>query len=443
LFCINRRKDRELFFDKKNECLTKKEKHKLQSELLVDLVKRVYDSVPAYRAKMDAINIKPSDIKSIDDIVKLPFTTKQDLRDNYPFGMFSTDKKDIIRVHASSGTTGKLTVVGYTKYDIEVWAECCARSLVAAGADANSLLHVAYGYGLFTGGLGLHYGGERLGLTVVPVSAGNTPRQIQLIIDFKADGICCTPSYAIYLADEIIKAGYTAKDLNLKWGLFGAEPWSEEMRNEIEDKLGLKAYDIYGLSEIAGPGVASECEFQKGAHIWDDHFYPEIVDVDTLEPLPIGERGELVFTTLTKQGMPLIRYRTRDITALDDSPCPCKRTGYRIKRIKGRSDDMLIIRGVNVFPSQIESALIGSDDKISSHYHITVDRVKNLDVMEIAIELKQDAKFDEVKDIEALVSKLETVIGSAIGVSAQVKLVSYASIKRSEGKAQRVTDKRK
>ncbi|MDR2267175.1 MAG: phenylacetate--CoA ligase [Christensenellaceae bacterium] len=431
-----------MYYDQKNECLDKVAKKKLQSERLIDVVNRVYEAVPPYRAKMDKANIKPSDIKSIDDIVKLPFTTKQDLRDNYPFGMLATNKEDIVRLHASSGTTGKLTVVGYTKSDIDIWSACCARGLVAAGANTSSTLHVAYGYGLFTGGLGLHYGGELLGLTVVPVSAGNTPRQLTLLVDFAADGICCTPSYAVYLADELIKAGYTAKDLNLKWGIFGAEPWSEEMRKEIEEKLGIKAYDIYGLSEISGPGVASECEYQIGSHIWDDHFYPEVIDVDTLKPLPYGERGELVFTTLTKEGMPLIRYRTRDITALDDSPCPCGRTGLRLKRIKGRSDDMLIIRGVNVFPSQVESALIASDERISSHYHITVDRVNNLDVMEIAIELKADAKFDEIKEIEELVSKVKSDISSAIGVSASVKLVSYGSVKRSEGKAQRVTDKR-
>ncbi|MDR0696883.1 MAG: phenylacetate--CoA ligase [Christensenellaceae bacterium] len=431
-----------MFYDKKQECLSKRAKHKLQSERLIDVVKRVYESVPTYRAKMDAIGLQPTDIKSIDDIVKLPFTTKQDLRDNYPFGMFARGPEDIIRVHASSGTTGKLTVVGYTKKDIDLWAECCARGLAAVGAEKKSLLHVAYGYGLFTGGLGLHYGGELLGLTVVPVSAGNTQRQIQLMVDFKADGICCTPSYAVFLGDELKKANYSTKDLNLKWGLFGAEPWTEEMRREIEEKLGLKAYDIYGLSEIAGPGVASECEFQTGSHIWDDYFYPEIVDLDTLKPLPIGERGELVFTTLTKEGMPLIRYRTRDITALDDSPCPCGRTGVRLNRIKGRSDDMLIIRGVNVFPSQIESALISSDERISSHYHITVDRINNLDVIEIAIELKEDAIFDEIKSIEGLVSKVKADVASAIGVTADIKLLSCGSIKRSEGKAQRVTDKR-
>ncbi|MDR3185241.1 MAG: phenylacetate--CoA ligase [Christensenellaceae bacterium] len=432
-----------MFYEPKQECLSNNEKRALQSERLIDTVKRVYENVAPYRAKMDQAGVKPSDIRGIEDIVKLPFTTKKDLRENYPFGMFASPQKDIIRIHASSGTTGKLTVVGYSKADIDLWARCCARGLAAVGATQESVLHVAYGYGLFTGGLGMHYGGELMGLTVVPVSSGNTARQLTLLKDFKADGICCTPSYAVFLADELIKAGFSAKDLNLKWGLFGAEPWTDEMRREIEEKLGLKAYDIYGLSEISGPGVASECEFQRGSHIWDDYFYPEIIDIDTLQPLPIGERGELVFTTLTKEGMPLIRYRTRDITALDDSPCPCGRTGVRLNRIKGRSDDMLIIRGVNVFPSQIESAIINSDERISTHYHIVVDRINNLDTMEIMVELRDDAQIDQIKEIEDIKKKLTSDITSAIGISANVRLVSGGSITRSEGKAKRVTDNRK
>ncbi len=388
------------YYQKNIECMPIAEKRELQSKLLRDVVKRVYETVAPYRKKMDGAGIKPDDIKSIDDIVKLPFTTKSDLRDNYPFGMFSASKSDIVRLHASSGTTGKLTVVGYTQKDLDVWAECCARAIVAAGGDRNWTVHVAYGYGLFTGGLGVHYGAEKLGAVAVPVSAGNTPRQIMLMKDFEADIICCTPSYAIFLADEIKKAGLSKADLKLKAGLFGAEPWTEEMRKEIEEKLGIKAYDIYGLSEICGPGVASECEYQVGSHINDDHYFPEIVDVDTLEPLPYGEKGELVFTTLDKEGIPLIRYRTRDITALDNAPCKCGRTGVRIARIKGRSDDMLIIRGVNVFPSQIESVLMSSDKRVTSHYHIYVDRINNLDIMDIEVELDPSVAFDEIKTVE-------------------------------------------
>ncbi|MFA5449808.1 MAG: phenylacetate--CoA ligase [Clostridia bacterium] len=431
-----------MYYNQKLECLTADEKRELQSQRLVALVSKVYNNVPYYRAKMQAAGVSTSDIKSIDDIVKLPFTTKQDLRDNYPFGMFAVPKSEIIRVHASSGTTGKLTVVGYTKNDINVWAECCARALVAAGADINSTVHVAYGYGLFTGGLGMHYGGELMGATVVPVSSGNTARQIMLMKDFQADIICCTPSYAIYLADEMAKQGFTPEDFNLKAGIFGAEPWTNEMRDEIEAKLKIKAYDIYGLSEISGPGVAAECAYQTGSHIYDDHFYPEIVGEDTLMPVPYGEKGELVFTTLTKEGIPLIRYRTRDITMLDNSPCPCGRTGLRISRIKGRSDDMLIIRGVNIFPSQIESVLMSSDKRISPHYHINIDRINNLDIMEIEIELDSSVAFDEIKTIEEVKRKLAADIASAIGVYANIKLVSCGSIARSEGKAKRVTDKR-
>ncbi|MDD3947363.1 MAG: phenylacetate--CoA ligase, partial [Clostridia bacterium] len=367
-----------MVFNQQAECMSKEEKKVLQSERLRSVVARVYDNVATYRAKMDEIKLKPADIKSIDDIVKLPFTTKHDLRSNYPFGMFASPKENIVRLHASSGTTGKLTVAGYTQKDIDVWSECCARSLAAIGGGKGTVVHIAYGYGLFTGGLGMHYGAELLGATAVPVSSGNTQRQIMLLKDFGAEILCCTPSYAIYLADEMAKMNLTPADFNLKSGIFGAEPWTHEMRLDIEKKLGIKAYDIYGLSEISGPGVASECVYQTGSHINDDYFYPEIVSVDTLEPVVPGERGELVFTTLCKEGMPLIRYRTRDITALEYAPCACGRTGPRISRIKGRSDDMLIIRGVNVFPSQIESVLMSCDSRISPHYHITVDRINNL-----------------------------------------------------------------
>lgn len=430
------------YYNEEIECMNCQDKKKLQSERLIDLVNRVYYNVKTYREKMDKIGLKPSDIKSIDDISKLPFTTKKDLRENYPYGMFAVPMNKIVRLHASSGTTGKLTVVGYTKNDLEMWANCCARSLVNAGADENSIVHISYGYGLFTGGLGMHYGTEKLGATVVPASSGNTARQIQLIKDFKADVLCCTPSYAIYLAEVMEKMGIKPEDLNLKYGVFGAEPWTNEMRVEIEKKLKIRAFDIYGLSEIAGPGVAMECEYQCGAHIQDDHFYPEIIDEETLQPLSYGQKGELVFTTLTKEGIPLIRYRTRDITALDNEVCKCGRTSVRIKRVTGRSDDMLIVRGVNVFPSQIESVLMKEKD-IALHYHITLDRINNLDTMAIDIELADDVAFDEVKNVQELKKRLASDINSAIGISADIRLVSSGSIKRSEGKAQRVTDNRK
>lgn len=431
------------YFQKEIETMSKEEKKALQSERLVNIVKYAYENQAPYRAKMDAMKVKPSDIKSIDDIYKLPFTVKQDLRDAYPFGMMARPKRDLVRLHASSATTGKLTVAGYTQKDIDVWGECAARSLVMAGATPDSTVHVAYGYGLFTGGLGMHYGGEKLGAVVVPASAGNTQKQIQLMVDFEADIICCTPSYIIYLAEEIERMGLkVGKDIKLKGGVFGAEAWSEGMRADIEKRLGLRACDIYGLSEIAGPGVACDCQFKTGMHFQDDHFYPEIVDVDTLEPLPYGESGELVITTLTKEGMPLIRYRTRDIASLNDEPCPCGRTSVKLNKITGRSDDMLIIRGVNVFPSQIESVLLKNKD-ITPNYHINVDRVNNLDTMEIVVELSPEVALDEVAHVEEIRKKLGADMASALSVSAKITLVSPGTVARSEGKAKRITDKRK
>lgn len=415
----------------------------LQSEKLVRTVKYVYERQKPYREKMDAMKLKPSDIKSIKDLYKLPFTLKSDLRSHYPFGMMAADRKDLVRLHASSATTGKLTVAGYTKSDLDVWAECAARSLVMAGADENSIVHVAYGYGLFTGGLGMHYGAEKLGAIAVPVSAGNTQRQLQLLTDFGADIICCTPSYAIYLIEEMEKAGLKpGKDIKLKGGCFGAEAWTEEMRAEIERRLGIRACDIYGLSEIAGPGVACDCEYKTGMHFQDDHYYPEIVDTETLEPLPYGEHGELVITTLDKEGMPLLRYRTRDIASLDNTPCACGRTTVKLRKITGRSDDMLIIRGVNVFPSQIESVLL-KNPSVQPHYHINVDRVNNLDTLEILVELSPEAFSDKVADVEAIRSKLAAEMASGISVSAKITLVSPGTIARSEGKAKRITDLRK
>lgn len=431
------------YFQPEIETMSKAEKRELQSRRLVEIVKYAYENQAPYRAKMDAIGLKPSDIKSIDDISKLPFTVKQDLRDAYPFGMMARPRKDLVRLHASSATTGKLTVAGYTQKDIDIWGECAARSLVMAGADEDSVVHVAYGYGLFTGGLGMHYGGEKLGAVVVPASAGNTQKQIQLLSDFGADIICCTPSYIIYLAEEIERMGLKiGEDIKLKGGVFGAEAWSEGMREDIERRLGLRACDIYGLSEIAGPGVACDCQYKTGMHFQDDHFYPEIVDVDTLEPLPYGESGELVITTLTKEGMPLIRYRTRDIASLNDDPCPCGRTSVKLNKITGRSDDMLIIRGVNVFPSQIESVLLKNSD-IEPHYHINVDRVNNLDTMEIVVELSPNVRLDEVAHVEEIRKKLTADMASALSVSAKITLVSPGTITRSEGKAKRITDKRK
>ena len=430
-------------FQKEIETMSKADKKALQSKRLVEIVKYAYENQKPYRAKMDAIGLKPEDIQSIDDIHKLPFTVKQDLRDSYPFGMMARPKKDLVRLHASSATTGKLTVVGYTQNDIDMWSECVARSLVMAGASAESVVHVAYGYGLFTGGLGMHYGAEKLGAIVVPASAGNTQKQIQLLCDFEADIICCTPSYIIYLAEEIERMGLQiGKDIKLKGGIFGAEAWSEGMRADIEKRLNIRACDIYGLSEIAGPGVACDCQFKTGMHFQDDHFYPEIVDVNTLEPLGYDQSGELVITTLTKEGIPLIRYRTRDIASLNDDPCPCGRTSVKLNKITGRSDDMLIIRGVNVFPSQIESVLL-KNKNIQPHYHINVDRINNLDTMEIVVELSPDIRLDEVAHVEEIRKKLASEMASALSVSAKITLVSPGTVERSEGKAKRITDRRK
>ena len=431
------------YFQKELETMSADQKFVLQSEKLVKMVKYVYERQKPYREKMDAIKLKPSDIRSIKDIYKLPYTLKSDLRANYPFGMMAASRRDIIRLHASSATTGKLTVAGLTRKDIEVWADCAARSLVMAGADEESIVHVSYGYGLFTGGLGMHYGAERLGAVVVPASAGNTQKQIQLLVDFGADIICCTPSYIIYLTEEIEKRGLKpGVDLKLKGGCFGAEAWTEEMRADIERRLGIRACDVYGLSEIAGPGVANDCEFKTGMHFQDDHYYPEIVDVDTLEPLDYGQSGELVITTLDKEGMPLLRYRTRDIASLNNDPCPCGRTTVKLNRITGRSDDMLIIRGVNVFPSQIESVLLHDPD-IQPHYHINVDRVHNLDTMEIVVELSPSVLMDKTDDVERIRQRLSANMASALSVSAKITLVSPGTVERSEGKSKRITDRRK
>jgi len=430
------------YFQKEIETMPREQLEQLQLKRLQALVKRMYEAVPTYKAKMDKVGMEPSDVKSLDDLKKLPFTVKQDLRDNYPFGMFSAPISDIVRTHASSGTTGKLTVSGYTQNDIDVWSEVMARSLSAIGCTKDSIVNVAYGYGLFTGGLGAHYGSEKLGAMTIPASSGNTKRQLQLLKDLDVTTLCCTPSYALYLADDMQKEGYKASDFKLKQGAFGAEQWTEQMREQIQQKLGLRAYDIYGLSEIIGPGVAMECEYQYGLHIWEDHFLPEIIDPDTLEPLPYGKKGELVFTTITKTGMPLIRYRTRDLCSLIAEKCECGRTHVRMMKVIGRSDDMLIIRGVNVFPSQIESALY-SINYIEPHYQIIVNRINNLDTLEVQVELEDKLFSDEVKDLQTLKKIIEDNISSAIGVGCIVTFVSHGTIERSQGKAVRVFDRRK
>ncbi|BCS81054.1 phenylacetate--CoA ligase family protein [Anaerocellum diazotrophicum] len=430
------------YWDEHIECMERSTLQEIQFKRLVETVKRVYTSVPYYRKKMQERGIIPEDIKSLDDLKKLPFTTKQDLRDNYPYGLFAVPLSEIVRIHASSGTTGKPTVVGYTKHDIGIWSEVMARTLVAAGADKHSFVQIAYGYGLFTGGLGVHYGAERIGASVIPISSGNTRRQIQLMVDFGTTVLACTPSYALYLAETMEEMEIDKSQLKLKSGVFGAEPWSENMRKEIESKLNIKAYDIYGLSEIIGPGVSFECEYQCGMHINEDHFLPEIINPETGEVLGEGEYGELVFTTITKEGLPLIRYRTRDITALHYDRCKCGRTLVRMEKVIGRTDDMIIIRGVNVFPSQIESVLLEMGE-VEPHYQLIVDRINNLDVLEVLVEVSERMFSDEVKKLEQLEKKITKAIEETLGISVKVRLVEPKTIERSEGKAKRVIDKRK
>ena len=427
----------------REETLPREELEKLQSERLVWQIKRTYENVECFRKRMDEAGLKPEDIKGIEDLHKVPFSYKKDLRDYYPYGLFAEPLKNIVRVHASSGTTGKRIVVGYTKRDLELWADCFARMLVAIGATDEDVVQVSYGYGLFTGGLGAHDGATRIGATVIPMSSGNTPLQIQNMIDFGATVLCCTPSYALYIGEEIEKAGLKDQ-LKLKAGIFGAEPWSESMRHEIEEKLGIKAYDIYGLSEILGPGVGCECPCQAGMHIWEDHFIPEIIDPDTCEVLPKGATGELVLTTITKEGFPAIRYRTRDICSLDYAPCACGRTHVRMRKPSGRSDDMLIIRGVNVFPSQVEEVLLSiGGGEITPNYFITVDRVDNNDTFDLDVEMSDTFFADDVKSIAAVEKKIADKLRSALGLGVRVHLVNPHSIARSEGKAKRAIDKRK
>jgi phenylacetate-CoA ligase len=424
------------------ECMDRERLVKLQGERLSAMIERLYYNVPFYRSLFQEKGIEPGDIRSIDQLKNLPFTTKQDLRDNYPFGLFAIPRSEVVRLHASSGTTGKPTVVGYSRKDIEIWSEVVARTLTSAGAGKNDVLHIAYGYGLFTGGLGIHYGAEKIGATVIPISGGNTQRQLQLMQDFGSTIIACTPSYALFLAEAMAETGIPPDSLKLKAGVFGAEPWTEEMRREIEDKLKIKAIDIYGLSEIIGPGVASECIHQEGLHIFEDHFIPEVVNPETLEVLPEGQLGELVFTCVTKEALPLLRYRTRDLTVLNTGKCSCGRTITRMQKCLGRSDDMLIIRGVNVFPSQIETVLLEMSET-KPHYLLIVDRVNNLDVLEVWVEVDGQFFSDEIKKLEDLKKKIQHNIESTLGISTGVKLVEPKTIERSEGKAKRVIDKRK
>jgi len=423
------------------EAMDRSKLAEIQLERLKETVKRCEEMVPFYRMKMRELELDWKDIKSLDDVVKLPFTTKDDLRENYPFGMFAVPTRDIVRIHASSGTTGQPTVVGYTSHDIEAWSELMARSLVAGMADPSDIIQVAYGYGLFTGGLGFHYGVEKLGGSVIPISGGNTKRQIRMMVDLGTTVLCCTPSYALFMAETASEMGIDFKQLKLKSGIFGAEPWSDRMRDKIERLLNLSAFDIYGLSEVMGPGVSVECEQKNGLHIFEDAFLAETIDPKTGEKLPLGEQGELVFTSLNKQGMPLIRYRTRDITSLHDEPCACGRTHMRMKRVRGRTDDMLIIRGVNIFPSQIETVLMQIEG-ISPHYQIIIDREGGMDVMEIQVEVSEEMFSDRIRGLEQWQELIQGEIESYLGIGVKVALVELRSIARSEGKAVRVIDNR-
>ncbi len=430
-----------MIWNPNKECMPREQLRELQGKRLQKLVAYVYHNVPFYRHKMQEMDLMPDDIRSIDDIVKLPFTTKQDLRDNYPYGLMAAPKSEVVRVHASSGTTGNPTIVGYTRKDLAVWSEVMSRCLSAYGVTREDTFSVSYGYGLFTGGLGAHYGVENLGATVIPASTGNTEKHVRLIRDLKITGIACTPSYALYLAETVEKMGVSKDELSLRIGAFGAEPWTEHMRQEIQERLGLKGYNLYGLSEIMGPGVSCECEEQNGSHIHEDHFYPEIIDPNTLEPLPYGQQGELVFTTLTKEGMPLLRYRTKDLTSLMPGVCPCGRTSVRMTPIMGRSDDMLIIRGINVFPSQVESVILGMKE-FEPRYMLVVDRINNLDTLQVQVEVRRDYFSDDISAMLNLKKALSDKLKSVLSISADVKLMEPNSIQRSQGKSQRVIDKR-
>ncbi|MDR0886422.1 MAG: phenylacetate--CoA ligase [Clostridiales Family XIII bacterium] len=431
-----------MIWNKPREAMDGEAMRNLQGERLKKTVDRVYHNVPFYREKMQAMGLEPGDIASIDDIVKLPFTTKQDLRDNYPFGLAATHKNDFVRIHASSGTTGKPTAVPHTRHDLEVFAECVCRSICCTGGTSEDVVQVAYGYGLFTGGLGLHDGATKLGAGVIPISGGNTNNQLTLMQDFGTTILACTPSYALFLSEALRDAGVDTSNLPLRIGIFGAEPWTANMKKEIEDGLNIEAFDIYGLSEIMGPGVSCSCPEKNGLHVCEDHFYPEIIDPDTFEQVGDGVTGELVFTHLTKEAMPLIRYRTRDLSALYHGDCACGRSNVRMDRVKGRSDDMLIIRGVNVFPSQVESVLLDLPE-VEPHYMIIVDRKGTLDTIEVQVEIKDAAFSDEIGEVEALAAKIKAKLDSSLRVSTKVTPVQHKTIERSQGKARRVIDNRK
>lgn len=429
-------------YNAKAEAMPREQLKSLQSERLCAMAKRVYEKVPFYKAKFDELGLKPEDIKSIDDITKLPFTNKQDLRDNYPFGLFAVPMDEVVRVHASSGTTGKQTVVGYTRNDLDLWGEVMARTLGAGGVTSSDIGHISYGYGLFTGGMGGNLGSETVGCATIPASTGNTRRQVTIMQDFKPTFILMTPSYALTVAEYLEQNDIPLDTISLKCGFFGAEPWTEEMRREIEKRLHLKAYDIYGLSEVIGPGVAYECECQNGLHVNEDHFYIEIIDPETLQPVPDGTEGEIVFTCMTKEALPLVRYRTHDIGMRMQGKCECGRTFVRLAKPSGRTDDMLIIRGVNVFPSQIESVLMNMEG-IAPFFQMIVEREGNLDKLTVLVELTEDAFTDEVRKLESLSKSVTDNIHSVLGIAAKVKLVEPKSIERFEGKAKRVIDKRK
>ncbi len=432
-----------MIYDIEYETMPREALEAIQLRRLKATIDRVYANVPFYRKQFETAGITPGDIQSLQDLQRLPFTTKQDLRDNYPFGMFAVPMENVVRIHASSGTTGQPTVVGYTARDVDTWACLMARALMAGGATRGDIIHNAYGYGLFTGGLGAHYGAEKLGASVIPVSGGNTKRQVVIMKDFGPTILTATPSYALHLAEVAEEMGVSFRDLKFKYGIFGAEPWSEKMRQEIEEKLGMVAVDIYGLSEVIGPGVAMEChEAKKGLHIFEDHFIPEIINPQTGEVLPYGETGELVFTSITKEAFPVIRYRTRDITSLNPEPCICGRSMVRMNKVSGRSDDMLIIRGVNVFPSQIESVLMEMQN-VEPHYQLVVDREGQLDILTVMVEVSESMFSDEVKTLQNMEQEITKNIKDYLGVSARVKLVEPKAIARSQGKAVRVIDNRK
>ena len=429
------------YFQPEIETMPVDEIKKMQSEKIVRQVKHVYDNVPYYKDLMDKMGVKPSDIHGIEDIKKLPFTSKSDLRDTYPYGFLAAPLSDCVRIHSTSGTTGKRVIAYYTQHDIDLWEDCCARAIVAAGGSREDVCQIAYGFGLFTGGAGLNGGSHKVGCLTVPMSSGNTDRQIRFMMDLKSTILCCTPSYAAYIGEALKEHGYKPSDNSLKAGIFGAEPWTDEMRRDIESSLGIKAYDIYGLTETSGPGVAFECSAQTGMHINEDHFYAEIIDPDTGEVLPEGSRGELVFTSLDKEAFPLLRYRTRDICVLTREKCPCGRTHIKMCKPLGRSDDMLIIRGVNVFPSQIETVLL--NEGYSPNYQIIVDRESNNDTFDVNVELSPDNFSDTVKGITQKEHKLESAMRDMLGISPKIHLVDPKTIQRSEGKAVRVIDRRK